>query len=662
VGDLGTAAFAALGTAAIATLAATAGLSVGAAAQTVQGLDPHVHARASNVPVSLQLEWNAMPGVAAFQVSRRATGADRWVPLDGGTLPGTATGFIDGDVQSGQLYEYRVEDRLGAGQGGGAYLLGGIDVPFPVDQGVVLLVIDDSMASPLAAELDRLQADLEAEGWQVKRELVAESDAPSTVRAVIQADHAMYGSRLNSALLLGGVPRAYSGSIHPDEHPDHLCAWPADGYYGDVDGRWADMQSLGGSPSGPCPNNPNNPGDGQFDPSYYPTPLEIAVGRVDTLNLPAFAAGPDGGVDAGLDATELLRRYLDHDHLYRTGAVQIPSRAFVSDNFGFVSGEAFARVGWRDATAIYGVEPDQGSPFFDALEADGGYAFATGCGGGYPAGASGVGDTTDFVNRAPNAVYIGLFGSYFGDWHFDDDFLRSALLSRGVTLATTWFARPYTHLHGLGALETFGQVFLTSANNFATATEPQEPYDTDGVAAGFGGMVHQALLGDPTLRMFVVRGPSNLTATAGVQSAALSWGPSPDPVVGYHVFRRLVGQDVSEVLRTATPVTDTSYVDSPATPGLAYAYRVVAVQHLTTGSGTFFNHSPGPIAIATPLGAAAPDAGVVDAGLPDTDAGPAVGPPPAGHTGCGNPGPLALSGLLLAALWLGKRRRDRQAA
>jgi hypothetical protein len=637
------------GIATVAAVAVASALSLRAEAQTVQDLDPHVHAQASALPVSLQLQWNAMPGASAFQVSRRAPGAGPWVPLDGGLLAGSATGFVDEDLQTGQLYEYQVENGVSGGQGGVAYLVGGIDVPFPADPGVVLLVIDDAMANALAAELDRLQADLEAEGWEVKRELVAETDVPPTVRSLIQADYATYGSRLKAAFLLGGVPRAFSGLLNPDGHSQHLCAWPADGYYGDVDGVWEDRLNLGGAAG--CENVP---GDGQFDPTRYPTPLEIAIGRVDTLGMPAF------GGDGGLDATDLLRRYLDHDHLYRTGAAQIPARGFVSDNFGLYGG-ASARVAWRDSTAVYGIEPEQGQPFFDALESDGGYGFVVGCGGGDPTSASGVGTTLDFVTRAPNAVYIGLFGSFFGDWHYDDDFLRASLLSRGVTLATTWVARPYTHLHGLGALQTFGEIFLTSANNFPSPADPSEEYDTDRDNPGYyDGMVHQALLGDPTLRMFVVRGPSALTATPGVQSVSLSWSPSPDPVVGYHVFRRLAGMDVAEVLRTSAPVSGTTYVDSPASPGLTYAYRVVAVQHLTTGSGTFFNHSPGPIALATPLDAPAPDAGPVDAGSPVADGGPP--PAPAGHTGCGNPGPVALAGGLLAAVWLARGTRRRRTA
>ena len=39
----------------------------------------------------------------------------------------------------------------------------------------------------------------------------------------------------------GHVPVPYSGDIVPDGHmPDHVGAWPCDGFYGDMDGTWTD--------------------------------------------------------------------------------------------------------------------------------------------------------------------------------------------------------------------------------------------------------------------------------------------------------------------------------------------------------------------------------------------------------------------------------------
>ena len=110
-------------------------------------------------------------------------------------------------------------------------------------------------------------------------------------------------------------------------------------------------------------------------------------------------------------AGALLRRYLDKDHAFRTGTVEVRRRTWVSDSFGFFMGEAFSRAAFRDGVAIFNSEPESGRPYFDALEDPmGGYALGFGCGGGNPTGAGGVGSTTDFVNRMPRALFVPLFG------------------------------------------------------------------------------------------------------------------------------------------------------------------------------------------------------------------------------------------------------------
>ncbi|MGZ3422734.1 MAG: MYXO-CTERM sorting domain-containing protein [Polyangiales bacterium] len=573
-----------------------------ASAQTVDALDPHVKATAQSSPPKISLTWNTSSDVTGWVVRRREGTTGAFMPL-GATLPPATTTYEDSTVEKGKTYEYQVQ-RQGTTSSGASFTLAGIEVPFIDDPGVVALVVDQSMGS--LSQLARLQDDLVAEGWEVERVDVDPASKPAEVRAKLQELRTKHKERLRAAFLLGGVPRAFSGLLNPDGHPDHLGAWPADGYYGDLDGTWTDDKDLGGAGT-----HINNKGDGKFDGNTIPSDLELAIGRVDTVGMPAFAPATP---------SDLLARYLDADHAYRTAQLAIKERAFVSDNFGYFSGEAFARIAWRDGWSLYGADPVTGKPFFDALEEEGGYGFAIGCGPGTPTGAGGVGSTTDFVNRKPQAVFLGLFGSYFGDWSFDDDLLRASILSKGTALATAWFARPWHHFHHLGALKTFGESFFTMVN--------AKGYDS-GVAAN-ARSVHLALLGDPTLRMFVARAPTGLSATPAAGSVQLAWTASPDASVGYHVYRRAKSGGPAARL-TAAPIAATSYTDDTATD--ASAYRVVAVRLRTTGSGTFFEHSPGPIAEAAPLSAAAPDGGVDDAG----DAGdtPAADPVGESKSGCG---------------------------
>lgn len=559
-----------------------------AAAQKVEDLDPHV--KVTVTTSSLKLSWDVSTDATSWSLRKRE-GKGAWTTLEA-SLPAATTSYEDKAVTVGKTVEYNVQRR--GSTNGNAYVLAGIDVPFPDDVGVVALVVDDVTAKQVAT----LEDDLAREGYDVVRVVVSATDKPEAVKAKLQALRTQHGERFRTAFLLGTVPRAFSGAIFPDGHSDHRGAWPADGYYADLDGKWPDIADLGGEGT-----FLNKPGDGKFDPSSYPTDLELAIGRVDFFDMPAFAP---------LDEQGLLKRYLEADHAFRSAAKTYGARSVVSDNFGYFSGEAFARLAWRDSYAIYGSAPESGKPIFDALEDPAGYGLAFGCGGGNPTGAGGVGSTNDFVKRAPRAVFFGLFGSYFGDWAYRDNFLRGALGSSGGVLATAWFARPWHHLHPLGAMQTFGETMLATMNNSGSA------YDTGNSARS----VHLALLGDPTLRLFVARAPTQLEAANKLDALTLTWTASPDADSGYAIYRR---EGDKGWARLAT-VTATSYADTSAVDATTYRYRVVAVNKKTTASGTFFLHSPGPILEKQRVvtmnegdsGTSDPDAGALpeDSGLP----------------------------------------------
>src|SRR5258708_34979523 len=51
------------------------------------------------------------------------------------------------------------------------------------------------------------------------------------------------------------------------------------------------------------------------------------------------------------------------------------------------------------------------------------------------------------------------------------------------------------------------------------------------------GLVHVALMGDPTLRMQVVAPAANLASQTNSGGISLSWSASPEAVAGYHIYR-----------------------------------------------------------------------------------------------------------------------------
>jgi len=137
--------------------------------------------------------------------------------------------------------------------------------------------------------------------------------------------------------LFGHVPVPYSGDFAADFHvPAHQGAWPADVFYGDMNGTWTDyvVNDRGAESS----RNWNVPGDGKFDQSYAPSAVELEVGRVDLSNLTAFSQGE----------RELLRQYLNKDHNYRHRLITAQRRGLVHDDLGVRNGEAYAASAWRN--------------------------------------------------------------------------------------------------------------------------------------------------------------------------------------------------------------------------------------------------------------------------------------------------------------------------
>jgi len=540
-----------------------------AIAQATSDYAVQVTAAVQSAPPRITLSWPAFAGATQHTVSRKAWGAASWgVPV---TLGASATGYVDSGVSVGTKYEYQVLRT--ASVTGYGYLATGIEIPLVEDRGKLVLVVDATYAPDLATELTRLQADLAGDGWTVLRHDVARAATVPSVKALVKADYDADPTRVNSVFLFGHVPVPYSGSIAPDGHGDHVGAWPADLYYGDMDGVWTDGSTLTGTG-----RQSNVPGDGKFDQSSAPGAIELGVGRVDLANMPAFAPKTE---------RDLLRQYLNKDHGFRVKAWTLPARGLIDDNFGAFGGEAFASTGWRAFSGFFGPANVFALDWFGTL-ATNGYLWAYGCGGGNYTGAGGVGSTSNFAATDTKTAFTFLFGSYFGDWDVSDNFLRAPLATTTYGLTCAWAGRPAWHVHHMAMGETIGYAARLTQNNSVT------------YFYGYGPSVHIALMGDPTLRMHVVAPAANVTATGGAGSATVSWAASADAVAGYHVYRG-AGAGGPFVRLTPSLVAGAPFVDTGVSGG-SYTYLVRAVRLETSASGSYWNASTGASASATVTG------------------------------------------------------------
>jgi hypothetical protein len=478
------------------------------------------------------------------------------------------------------------------------YVCGGINIPAIDHRGTVILVVDNTMAIPLSNELTRLRDDLVGDGWSVIRHDVGRADSVASVKALIKADYDAAPAEVKSVFLFGHIPVARSGDIAPTGHPSpvHQGAFPADLYYGDMDGVWTDNtvnDVIGGNN---VPGDPpgvhscwNVPGDGKFDQSYIPSgswdiekkvwvasgKVELQVGRVDLWGLTSFAPKTE---------TDLLRQYLDKDHAHRHAVTVLPRRGLITDKFKEFGGQAFAQSGWRAWSSLYGAANiTEGE--FDTLNVERYLGYYL-CGGGYNNSCDSV-TTAKIAKQDPKAAFFMMFGSHFGDWNYTENFLR-APLATSCGLVSVYSGKPFWYMHTMALGGTTGEVTQLVQNNIEEDLTKGPLY---GPAQGASGEVHIALMGDPTLRLFAVAPASNVTAVNGKGSVAINWTASTDTVVGYYVYRSTSPTGPFTRI-TNNLVTGTSFTDTTVKTG-NYTYMVRAIKLETTAGGTYYNSSQG---------------------------------------------------------------------
>jgi len=519
---------------------------------------------------SITLKWMYEAGATQYNIYRKNYGAASWgAPI--ATLPSTILSFVDNSVSFNQAYEYRIMRINATGEAFG-YLVSGINTQIPCNKGKMILIIDDYFLPDLQNEISELILDIEADGWFVQQQLVNRNDGVSQVKSLIQGIYNSDPVATKGLFLLGHVPVPYSGDINPDGHPDHLGAWPADVYYADMNGTWNDVSVNDASASDP--RHHNVPGDGKFDESVLPSDVELGVSRVDFYNLPTFSN----------TETTLMQSYLGKLHAFKTRQYIPRDIALVEDNFLGMA-EGFAGSAYASFSPNVGIDSIINGDYTSEL-LNNNYLWAYGTGGGWYSGASGIVNTSEFAANNYKSTFSMLFGSYFGDWDSADNLMRANLAS-GKTLSCSWSGRPYIYYHPLAMGENLGYCIQKTQNNNST-------YFSSTLNT-FKRWIHIAQLGDPSLRAKYISPPNNLTCSTNANgSVDLSWSPSSESVIGYHVYRRLPNVSSWSLVDPAI-ISGTTYNDNSIVNGGTFIYMVRAVDTLRTASGKYFNQSLGTI-------------------------------------------------------------------
>jgi len=538
-------------------------------------------------PPQIKLNWKYQAGVTGYQVFRKLKSETTWgVPI--ASLGVNDTTYTDVNVTVGVSYEYRVDKNAGSYFAYG-FINSGIEIPSTNTQKRVILLVDSIMKDSLKTELTQWTANAEAEGWNVAR-----IDMPRDINAVevsgsyrskdvkdrIIIEYQKDPENTKALFIVGHVAVPYSGFFKPtppDAHTEHVVAWPADAYYADMDGMWTDDQVD--DTTGAQKRHWNRPNDGVWDQTILgnDNAADIAVGRVDFFDMPAFAKS---------EAT-LLKDYLKKLHEYKIGTYKPQRRALIDDNFGAFSGEAFSASGWGNFSTLVGrnsilnCDAVNNADYLGTMDTAS-YLWSYGCGAGSYTSCAGVGTTANFATRQPQTVFTMLFGSYFGDWDNRNNVLRAAL-AHGKVLTNVWSGRPRWFFHHMALGGTIGEATLISQNN----RNPGALYN----GMNFMNGIHTALLGDPTLKLHYIIPPTNLVISLQDSlHAKLNWSASTESVLGYNVYKKRKG-DVSFIKINKSLVNTITFIDSCISSPDTFIYQVRAAKLETTPSGTYFNES-----------------------------------------------------------------------
>jgi hypothetical protein len=576
----------------IAALVTLCGFSVATAQKTID-YSIRVSASMQKSPPQITLSWPSDKNITNCLIYRKLKG-DATFGAVRATLTKNDSVYIDKTVSVGVNYEYElVKIITGSTYYGFGYISTGIELPMTEDRGKLLLVYDKALLPALKPEIDRLIADMAQDGWAVVTHGVNKTDKVTDVHNLIKGDYNVDKS-VKAVFLLGHVPVPYSGGslgygLNPvdghdfrqNQHPSHNGAWPADVYYADMNGTWTDTDVF--DTLGSYTANHNVDGDGKFDQDVLPAKAVLQVGRVDMFDMPAFAP---------MTETDLLKRYLNKDHKWRTGQIAMREKGFVSDAIGTLGGEAPAACGYKNFAPMFGSANVDDAGSWETVLSKNSYLWSCSVGYGSFTNESGISSTSNYATDSLQTVFTSAFGSWFGDWNVTNNYLRAPLASKGPILTNVYSGRPQWQFHHMAMGDNIGYSALLNFNEYANGTKDYSNYFRSQIFGSADRMTHVALLGDPTLRMHVVQPPGTLTLTHTKLVVDLTWAPSPDAgILGYYIYRA-PALDQPFVRMNATPVTVTTYRDNSALHHINY-YMVRAVKLQTSASGSYFNLSQG---------------------------------------------------------------------
>jgi hypothetical protein len=516
----------------------------------------------------IELNWSKATGrnVDRVDIQRRILGEtykESWQSI--ASLRSFIRVYEDKEVKPGVAYEYRIsrpsKERIETG-----YWTTGRNLPAQENQGVAIVIVDESLVSGLAgdlgAHLDRFMLDLIGDGWMVvrhdvprgddsKENAVANLKTARKLRAWIQSRYYSDTSASHALILVGHIPRVESGQSKPDGHKPRPLE--TDLFYADTNGIWRDD------------------GQGTLQHNAIPSDhIEMQVGRIDFSNM-------DGVLG---DEISLLKRYFDKNHHWRHGHLGDLRQAYGGNGHLAVESNALRNIVGRKEF-VKGGHHDTGTrqPWLFGVD-------------------FGSWKYSDYTTVKPiKTVFSINFGSGKLDFSNHNNTMKAMLAQQWYGLATGWGGRPAWQLHHMALGKSIGYSHLRTVNNGTRTFGGLETLEyTPTGDYPWLNPIWVNLLGDPTLHPFPLRSVRKLQAEMRGNKVHLSWAEeNSEAKVQYRVYRALDRFGPYKQLNPSKLHTGHQYIDPNPVPGAWYMVRAHALKEVYAGS--FHTFSQGAFAV-----------------------------------------------------------------
>lgn len=501
--------------------------------------------------------------------------------------------WTDNNVALGDVWEYQIRrqnswtynaqtyDAIG-------YTVGAILKDNSSYQGRMVLLVTNDIVNDLNKKYIRLKKELTGEGWLVNEIMVSKASSwysRDTVvgiknQIVLAYNNAPTNDKPKALFILGHVPMPRSGSSNvtaPDAHNENKGARGFDGYYADIDGVYTDTATF--DPGGlQIPEAINLPGDFKWDQDFFSSDAEMAFGRVDFFDID----------DYNLSEMEMVEIYLDKLSNYKT----VASGFEMGDKAAYYNGYDNSNDGsFRSlpsiSKAVNVYENTIGNPHPQWVQNNGPFKI-------YMQNQS-IPEITEWNTYGMDATVFSSDQSYWGyndcpQFGYVYSRIRALLASTTKCLVTLWTTSTANTFYQACAGDPLGFAIKekinhnTFNNNIET---PQSQWDTE----DWWNRTHLTYNGDPTIRLYQVKPPSELSITNVNGNPTISWNASVDSsVLGYNVYKSDSEFGIFSKINQS-PVTTLNYIDPNYQQGVWYMVRAIKI--MESGCGQFIQASIG---------------------------------------------------------------------